>query len=141
MTTKDLFKERMSIRKTNPIRASVLGMLIDTVQKATRELNREENETDIANAAKKMYDQTEATIAEYKKGGADTSQLEEELKVLKDFVPETLSPEKMQEELNAILATLNENERNLKNIMPRLKSIPGMDMKIAKNLVEEALKN
>jgi len=141
MTTKDLFKERMSIRKTNPIRASVLGMLIDTVQKATRELNREENETDIANAAKKMYDQTEATIAEYKKGGADTSQLEEELKVLKDFVPETLSPEKMQEELNAILATLNENERNLKNIMPRLKSIPGMDMKIAKNLVEEALKS
>ena len=52
MTTKDLFKERMNIRKTNPIRAAVLGMLIDTVQKSIRELNREETEDDIARDAK-----------------------------------------------------------------------------------------
>ena len=98
-TTKELFKERMKIRKTDPVRASVLGMLIDTVQKNIRELNREETEADLAQAAKKMYDQTSATIAEYKKGNADTTQLEAELAVLKEFVPETLSPEKMKEEI------------------------------------------
>ena len=87
-TTKELFKERMKIRKTDPVRASVLGMLIDTVQKNIRELNREETEADLAQAAKKMYDQTSATIAEYKKGNADTTQLEAELAVLKEFVPE-----------------------------------------------------
>ena len=46
-TTKELFKERMKIRKTDPVRASVLGMLIDTVQKNIRELNREETEADL----------------------------------------------------------------------------------------------
>lgn len=138
-TTKELFKERMTIRKTNPVRASVLGMLIDSVQKSIRELNREETEADIAQAAKKMYDQTEASIAEYRKGNADTSQLEAELAVLKEFVPETLSPEKMREEIKAILDSLEPENRTLKNIMPRLKSIAGMDMKAAKSIVEEML--
>ena len=138
-TTKELFKERMKIRKTDPVRASVLGMLIDTVQKNIRELNREETEADLAQAAKKMYDQTSATIAEYKKGNADTTQLEAELAVLKEFVPETLSPEKMKEEIQAILDSLSTEERTLKNIMPRLKAISGMDMKAAKDLVAQML--
>ncbi|MBR5866408.1 MAG: GatB/YqeY domain-containing protein [Spirochaetaceae bacterium] len=138
-TTKELFKERMKIRKTDPVRASVLGMLIDTVQKNIRELNREETEADLAQAAKKMYDQTSATIAEYKKGNADTTQLEAELAVLKEFVPETLSPEKMKEEIQAILDSLSAEERTLKNIMPRLKAISGMDMKAAKDLVAQML--
>lgn len=138
-TTKELFKERMTIRKTDPVRASILGMLIDTVQKNIRELNREETEADLAQAAKKMYDQTTATIAEYKKGNADTTQLEAELAVLKEFVPETLSPEKMKEEIQAILDSLSAEERTLKNIMPRLKAISGMDMKAAKDLVAQML--
>ncbi len=138
-TTKELFKERMKIRKTDPVRASVLGMLIDTVQKNIRELNREETEADLAQAAKKMYDQTSATITEYKKGNADTTQLEAELAVLKEFVPETLSPEKMKEEIQAILDSLPAEERTLKNIMPRLKAISGMDMKAAKDLVAQML--
>ena len=138
-TTKELFKERMTIRKTDPVRASILGMLIDTVQKNIRELNREETEADLAQAAKKMYDQTTATIAEYKKGNADTTQLEAELAVLKEFVPETLSPEKMKEEIQAILDSLSAEERTLKNIMPKLKAISGMDMKAAKDLVAQML--
>ena len=140
MTTKEMFKERMTIRKTDPVRASVLGMLIDTVQKNIRELNREETEADIAQAAKKMYDQTEATLAEYKKGGADTAELEAQLAVLKEFVPETLSPEATKAEIQKILDALAPEERILKNIMPKLKAIPGVDMKSAKSIVESLLK-
>ena len=140
MTTKEMFKERMMIRKTNPIRASVLGVLIDAVQKNIRELNREETEDDIAKAAKKMYDQTEATIAEYKKGGADTAELEAQLAVLKEFVPETLSPEATKAEIQKILNGLAPEERVLKNIMPKLKAVPGIDMKAAKSIVEALLK-
>ena len=140
MTTKEMFKERMMIRKTNPVRASVLGMLIDAVQKNIRELNREETEDDIAKAAKKMYDQTEATIAEYKKGGADTAELEAQIAVLKEFVPETLSPEAMKAEIQKILDGLAPEEKVLKNIMPKLKAIPGIDMKAAKSIVESILK-
>ncbi len=90
-------------------------------------------------AAKKLYDQTLATIAEYKKGGADTAQLEEELKVLEGFVPETLSPEKTEEEVKKIIESLPESDRVLKNIMPKLKTIEGVDMKIAKAIVEKLL--
>lgn len=140
MTTKEMFKERMTIRKTNPVRASVLGMLIDSVQKNIRELHREETENDIAQAAKKMFDQTEATIAEYKKGGADTAELEAQLAVLKEFVPETLSPEAMKAEVQKIIDSLSPEERVLKNIMPKLKAVPGMDMKAAKSIVEGLLK-
>ncbi len=140
MTTKEMFKERMMIRKTNPVRASVLGMLIDAVQKNIRELNREETEADIAQAAKKMYDQTEATVAEYKKGGADTAELEAQLAVLKEFVPETLSPEATKAEIQKILDALAPEERVLKNIMPKLKAVPGIDMKAAKTIVEALLK-
>ncbi len=140
MTTKEMFKERMMIRKTNPVRASVLGMLIDVVQKNIRELNREETEADIAQAAKKMYDQTEATLAEYKKGGADTAELEAQLAVLKEFVPETLSPEATKVEIQKILDALAPEERVLKNIMPKLKAVPGIDMKSAKAIVESMLK-
>ena len=140
MTTKEMFKERMMIRKTNPVRASVLGMLIDAIQKNIRELNREETEDDIAKAAKKMYDQTEATIAEYKKGGADTAELEAQLAVLKEFVPETLSPEAMKAEIQKLLDGLTPEEKVLKNIMPKLKAIPGIDMKAAKSIVESILK-
>ena len=140
MTTKEMFKERMIIRKTNPVRASVLGMLIDAVQKNIRELNREETEDDIAKAAKKMYDQTEATVAEYKKGGADTAELEAQLAVLKEFVPETLSPEATKAEIQKILNGLAPEERVLKNIMPKLKAVPGIDMKAAKSIVEALLK-
>lgn len=135
-----MFKERMMIRKTNPVRASVLGMLIDVVQKNIRELNREETEADIAQAAKKMYDQTEATLAEYKKGGADTAELEAQLAVLKEFVPETLSPEATKAEIQKILDALAPEERVLKNIMPKLKAVPGIDMKSAKAIVESMLK-
>lgn len=138
-TTKDLFKERMTIRKQNPLRAGVLGMLIDSVQKATRELDREETEEDIAKAAKKMYEQTLTTIQEYKKGNADTTQLEAELAILKEFVPKGLSPEKMKAEIEAIMASLDESQRNLKNIMPKLKEISGMDMKFAKDYVQSLL--
>ena len=140
MTTKEMFKERMMIRKTNPVRASVLGMLIDAVQKNIRELNREETEDDIAKAAKKMYDQTEATVAEYKKGGADTAEFEAQLAVLKEFVPETLSPEATKAEIQKILDALAPEERVLKNIMPKLKAVPGIDMKAAKAIVEALLK-
>lgn len=139
MTTKEMFKERMSIRKTNPVKASVLGILIDTVQKNIRETGREETEADIKQAAKKLYDQTLATIAEYKKGNADTSQLEQELAILEAYVPAALSPEQTEAEVKKVIDSLPAEERNLKNIMPKLKEIEGIDMKSVRTIVDKIL--
>ncbi len=134
-----MFKERMQIRKTDPVKASVLGILIDTVQKNIRESGREETETDIKQAAKKLYDQTLATIAEYKKGNADTTQLEQELAILEAYVPAALSPEQTEAEVKKVIDSLPAEERNLKNIMPKLKEIEGIDMKSVRAIVDKIL--
>ena len=139
MTTKEMFKERMQIRKTDPVKASVLGILIDTVQKNIRESGREETEAEIKQAAKKLYDQTLATIAEYKKGNADTSQLEAELHILENYVPKALSPEQTEAEVKKVIDSLAAEERNLKNIMPKLKEIEGIDMKSVRAIVDKIL--
>ena len=137
--TTELFKERMRIRTTNPVRASVLGMLIDGVKKLAKAQNREETDEDLGIVAKKMKDQTLVTIEEYKKGNSDTSRLEEELAVLNEFVPAGLTEEQIEEAVKNALDSLPQENRVLKNIMPLLKNIPGIDMKIAKSIVEKYL--
>ena len=116
MTPKEMFKERMQIRKTDPVKASVLGILIDTVQKNIRESGREETETDIKQAAKKLYDQTLATIAEYKKGNADTTQLEQELAILEAYVPAALSPEQTEAEVKKVIDSSCQSSKKLKEL-------------------------
>lgn len=139
-TTKELFKERMTIRKSEPVRASVLGMLIDAVQKSIFDAKRDETPADIANAAKKMYAEVQQTILEYKKGNGDTSELEEELKILEPYLPATMSAEAMEEAVKKVLDSLPAEQRVMKNIMPKLKDIEGMDMKAAKSIVEKLMK-
>lgn len=139
-TTKELFKERMKVRKTEPVKASVLGMLIDSVQKSLFDQKKEETPADICNAAKKMHAEVQATILEYKKGNADTSELEEELKILEPYLPDVLSAEAMEEAVKKVLDAIPEGERVMKNIMPKLKDIEGIDMKSAKAIVDKLLK-
>jgi len=138
-TTKELFKERMTIRKSDPVRASVLGMLIDTVQKSLFDSKKEETPADVANAAKKMYNEIQASILEYKKGNGDTAELEQELKILEPFLPVSLSPEAMEEAVKKVLDSLPADQRVMKNIMPKLKEIEGVDMKAASAIVKKLI--
>ena len=139
VTMKELTKERLAIRKTNPVRSHVLLMLVNAVKNITIEERREETPADFAKAAKKMQSELLSTIEEYKKGGADTSELEQELKELTPFLPTMLSPEAMEAEARKIIEALPAEEKNLKNIMPKLKAIEGFDMKAAKSIVEKIL--
>lgn len=139
VTMKELTKERLAIRKTNPVRSNVLLMLVNAVKNITIEERREETPADFAKAAKKMQSELLSTIEEYKKGGADTSELEQELKELTPFLPTMLSPEAMEAEARKIIEALPAEEKNLKNIMPKLKAIEGFDMKAAKSIVEKIL--
>jgi len=141
MTTKEMFRARMKCRKTDPVRAKMYGLIIDAVQKNIRELDREETQADIEKATKKMYDQNMVTIEEYKKGNADTSELEAEQKILEEFVPKALSPEETEAEVKKIVNSLPAEDQSLRNIMPKLKDISGIDMKIAKSIVMKMIQN
>ena len=139
-TIKAFTMERLKIRKDDPVRSNILLMLADAV-KSTAVINerRTETEADFKKAALKMYQETQNTIAEYKTGGADTTELEAELKVLEDFLPKMMSAEEMEAAARKVLEAMPEADRVLKNIMPKLKEIEGFDMKQAKTIVEKIL--
>ncbi|MCQ2589586.1 MAG: GatB/YqeY domain-containing protein [Treponema sp.] len=139
-TIKAFTMERLKIRKDDPVRSNILLMLADAV-KSTAVINerRTETEADFKKAALKMYQETQNTIAEYKKGGADTAELEAELKVLEDFLPKMMSAEEMEAAARKVLEAMPEADRVLKNIMPKLKEIEGFDMKQAKTIIEKIL--
>lgn len=136
-TIKAFTMERLKIRKDNPVRSNVLLMLADAVKSVTIDERRPETEADFKKVALKMYQETQNTIAEYKKGGADTAELEEELKIVAEFLPKMLSQEEMEAEAKKVIESMPEADRILKNIMPKLKEIEGFDMKMAKAIVEK----
>lgn len=139
-TIKAFTMERLKIRKEDPVRSNVLLMLADAVKRvAVIDERRTETEADFKKAALKMYQETQNTIAEYKKGNADTSELEKELKVLEEFLPKMLSAEQMEAEARKVIEAIPEADRVLKNIMPKLKEIEGFDMKQAKAIIEKVL--
>ncbi|MDD7269943.1 MAG: GatB/YqeY domain-containing protein [Treponema sp.] len=139
-TIKAFTMERLKIRKEDPVRSNVLLMLADAVKRvAVIDERRTETEADFKKAALKMYQETQNTIAEYKKGNADTSELEKELKVLEEFLPKMLSAEQMEAEAHKVIEAMPEADRVLKNIMPKLKEIEGFDMKQAKAIIEKVL--
>ena len=139
-TIKAFTMERLKIRKEDPVRSNVLLMLADAVKRvAVIDERRTETEADFKKAALKMYQETQNTIAEYKKGNADTSELEKELKVLEEFLPKMLSAEQMEAEVRKVIEAMPEADRVLKNIMPKLKEIEGFDMKQAKAIIEKVL--
>ncbi len=132
--------ERLKIRKDDPVRSNILLMLADAVKRvAVIDERRPETEADFRKAALKMYQETKNTIAEYKKGNADTSELEQELKILEEFLPKMLSEDEMKAAAKKIIDEMPQEERVLKNIMPKLKEIEGFDMKMAKPIVESML--
>jgi len=138
-TIKSFTMERLKVRKDDPVRSNVLLMLADAVKSVTIDERRPETEADFKKAALKMYQETKNTIEEYKKGGAATADLEAELKIIEEFMPKMLSVEEMKSAAKKVIDSLAEADRNLKNIMPKLKEIEGFDMKQAKAIIEGLL--
>ncbi len=135
----ELLKEKIVIRLTNPERSSVLGMLVDNAKKTAKTQLREVMDDDIGSAAKKMKNEALKAIEEYKKGNGDYSHLEREITILEEFIPQGLTEEQILAKVKEVINSLPDEEKVVKNIMPVLKSIPGMDMKIAKSCIDKIL--
>jgi len=135
----ELLKEKLIIRVQNPERASTLGMLVDNTKKMAKSLMREATDEDLPGIAKKMKNEALKAIEEYKKGNGDYSHLKREIVILEEFIPAGLSEQEIKEIVQTTISSLPEDSRAVKNIMPLLKSIPGMDMKIAKTFIDQLL--
>jgi len=135
MTIQDLKKEMFKAKKENKIKANVLMMLIDTIQKIAKEDKNDVNEKYIQKGIKKYMKQVEDSI----KNGVESAK--KELEILKEYGEKILPKEKSDEELIKIIKNLiNKIENpNIGKIMQELRKIDGINMKKASNLVKDFL--
>jgi len=135
MTIQDLKKEMFKAKKENKIKANVLMMLIDTIQKIAKEDKNDVNEKYIQKGIKKYMKQVEDSI----KNGIESAK--KELEILKEYGEKILPKEKSDEELIKIIKNLiNKIENpNIGKIMQELRKIDGINMKKASNLVKDFL--
>jgi uncharacterized protein len=136
MNIKELRKNMMLAKKTDPEKSTILGMLLDaTLKLAKADGNREADEKDLLAAAKRELKMAHQSI----EAGIDVGNTVEILQV---FIPETKSAEDTKAIIDALVAELPEkNPKLMGKVMGSLKKEYGdaMDMGIASQMVKEAL--
>lgn len=128
MKIQDLRKELLLAKKDkNAVKTTVLTMVLsETLNIAKNDGNREPSDNDVITALKRTLKKSEQSL-EYKVPGS-----EDEVKLLKSFLPEAMTDEQIQLLVNE-LKTQHGVNKGL--IMKALKEIPGMDMGKASKMI------
>lgn len=135
----ELNKQRLTIRKTDPLRASVLGLLIDGATKIAKEQNRQVEEKDLFLVAQRSVKEIEKDI-ELTGGNNDFCKtLEKEREIWKEFLPKLLTNGEIK---RIILQTYKEEDltqSNFPKIMKEMKLVKDMDMGLLNKVLKELL--
>lgn len=138
-TLAELNKERLIIRKTDPLRASILGLLIDGATKIAKEQNRQVEEKDIFATALRSAKEVEKDIQLLKEKKMSTDDMEKELEIWKEFLPKLLTNGEIK---RTVLQTYKEEEliqSNFSKIMKEMKLVENMDMSLLNKVLKEIL--
>ena len=124
ITVADIKKEFIKAKKDkNKYLSNAYMMLIDTAQKIAKETNEELNIKHFEKASKKLLKMVEDTL---KNKGVIP---EVEIKLYEKFLPKMKSKEETED---IIKKFVNENSpKNIGQVMGYLKTIDGIDMKLA----------
>ena len=138
MKISELNKERLTIRKTDPVRATVLNLLVDGVTKLAKQENREVEDKDFYTIATRSVKEIEKDIQLLISNNQNTLELIKELEIWKEFLPKLMN----KEEVYAWLFSNFEkefvlNKKNLGSIMKTAKTVENMDMQILSNMLKE----
>ncbi len=143
MTITELKRDKITLRKTDALRATAYGMLINIAEQNAKRTNHEVSDADIGAAAKIMKNQLEATIIEYENVKADTSELKAELAIYVEFVPKGMPEDEVRKHVIDFLASIPTEDKIKKNagrFKGALKQkVPGIDMTIASKILDELL--
>ena len=131
-------------KEINKVAADALTCLLSDSEKLAKEKLQEAQDSHVAEAAKRWVKRTQDAIDDIsKRGNVVADSFHKELEIFKNFAPKTMSQEEVEAKVNEVLSKLSEAEL-IKSaqgkIMGLLKSIEGIDMKIASAIVSKKLK-
>lgn len=95
MKISELNKERLTIRKTDPVRATVLNLLVDGVTKLAKQENREVEDKDFYTIATRSVKEIEKDIQLLISNNQNTLELIKELEIWKEFLPKLMNKEEV----------------------------------------------
>jgi len=133
MTIPELRKEMMLSKKSVKDRSLTLSLLLDKAQKIAKEdKNREPVDSDIETAAKTMIKQAEQS----KELGMN---VENEMEVLKEFLPKTLSYDDTKKVILKVLETVEKNQGKIFGELKKNYANLKLDMKIVSEIVKNLI--
>ncbi|MCK9293435.1 GatB/YqeY domain-containing protein [archaeon] len=138
MKISELNKERLTIRKTDPVRATVLNLLVDGVTKLAKQENREVEDKDFYTIATRSVKEIEKDIQLLISNNQNTLELIKELEIWKEFLPKLMNKEEVYTWLfSNFEKEFVLNKKNLGSIMKTAKTVENMDMQILSNMLKE----
>jgi len=138
MKISELNKERLIIRKTNPVRATVLNLLVDGVSKLAKQENREVEDKDFYTIAIRSVKEIEKDIQLLISNNQNTLELIKELEIWKEFLPKLMNKEEVYTWLfSNFEKEFVLNKKNLGSIMKTANTGENMDMQILSNMLKE----
>lgn len=138
MKISELNKERLIIRKTDPVRATVLNLLVDEVTKLAKQENREVEDKDFYTIATRSVKEIEKDIQLLISNNQNTLELIKELEIWKEFLPKLMNKEEVYTWLfSNFEKEFVLNKKNLGSIMKTAKTVENMDMQILSNMLKE----
>ena len=138
MKISELNKERLTIRKTDPVRATVLNLLVDGVIKLAKQENREVEDKDFYTIATRSVKEIEKDIQLLISNNQNTLELIKELEIWKEFLPKLMNKEEVYTWLfSNFEKEFVLNKKNLGSIMKTAKTVENMDMQVLSNMLKE----
>jgi uncharacterized protein YqeY len=116
MELKTVQKQKMLLRKTEPVKAKIYGMVLDGAKKIAKDASREAEDADLITAAKRLIKSLEKTNITLKEHGVSTAENDAEIELLKEFMPPQLVENQVKQILTEYIASLPEDQQNKKSM-------------------------
>ena len=142
VTLQKLRRDKITLRSTDPDRASVCEIIVDTAYKTAKQENREPTDNDIIPSIKKQLKQLENAYDLIVANKGDASSWKTTIDILKEYLPSQKSEGETLDIINRILLSFPKEERTNKirgKIISQVKSDPTIDMKIVSSYLDIAL--
>lgn len=141
---KEFSKEKIKLRKSNPVKSAVLASLIGGLQSIEKTENRESFMDDVIRLAKSSVKKLSSVVEDIPHSSDLYKRYTAEIKIYKSFLPEMVDEKELEIFIMEVATNLPENLKGNKGfglIVKEIKEKYGeaVDMKQASNIIKGVL--